>query len=54
MDNAPKVAFWMGRPIEDLSREELLEVIDALAARLSAQGREYHRTLDVLAGVKTA
>jgi hypothetical protein len=30
-DEIPKVHFWRGRPITELSRDELIEVIDYLA-----------------------
>lgn len=36
MTNEPKAHFWMGRPITELSRDELIEVIDYLS-RLHAE-----------------
>lgn len=32
MSEIPHVVTWMGRPIESLSRDELIEVIDWFAA----------------------
>jgi hypothetical protein len=30
---APSIMYWMGRPISDLSREELIAVIEHMAKR---------------------
>jgi len=32
---SPRVAYWMGRPIDELTKEELIEVIEFLARDLA-------------------
>lgn len=39
MSKIPMIHYWMGRPVTELSREELLEVVDHMARELAT-----HRT----------
>jgi hypothetical protein len=35
MSETPQVSFWMGRPVTELSREELIECVEYCARRLA-------------------
>lgn len=35
MSDTPQKMYWMGQPIDDLPRDELIQIISDLAAQLS-------------------
>ena len=52
MEGIRLITYWCGRPIDELSRDELLEAIGVLAADLrywQETAADYRKHLDVLA-----
>ncbi len=45
---------WMGRPIEDLSRDELLTVIRWQAEQMDRERQEHIRSMDFMSDVVRA
>lgn len=43
-----KVVTWKGKPIEEFTREELIEVINSLATALEQEQAAHRTTLDIL------
>lgn len=43
MSETPMICMWMGRRVDELSRDELLEVVQQLGRQLEAE-RESHRS----------
>lgn len=46
-DSTPMAATWMGRDINTLSREELIEVVFKLAADLDEARRSIHSIIEI-------
>ena len=47
--NTPTVAMWMGQPVEELSKEELLKVVDWCCKeiqRLQEERAKMHKFVD--------
>lgn len=43
-----KIVLWMGRPIEELSREELIDAVNLMAGQVEAERQMHMHTLDIL------
>ena len=47
MTKYPKIAMWMGEPIDDLPREKLLEIIHHLGGELEDARNSHAHTLSI-------
>ena len=45
-----KIATYCGKPIEQMTREELIDALNFLASQLTAEREEHAHQLDVLTG----
>ena len=46
----PQVSYWNGRPLTDLTRKELIEVVEELGRMLSREREHHGEELRVLSG----
>ena len=51
---APKVVTWMGRPVDELSRDELLAAVREAMRELEDERRAHRQTLTVWAACREA
>lgn len=47
MTDIPTVSFWMGRPLSELTKEELIEAVEYLGRELKVAHESHKRTLDM-------
>ena len=47
MTKEHKVTYWCGRPVEELSREELIEALNWCSAELERQRKDHERDVSV-------
>ena len=47
MTDVPMVHYWMGRPLTDLTREELIEAVITLARAVDSERQLHMHTLDI-------
>jgi hypothetical protein len=47
-----EVKYWMGRRIESLTREELIEVVNILCSQVDTQMKRHHKDLKTLSGLR--
>jgi hypothetical protein len=52
-DDVPTVTYYQGQPIEQLTREELIEAVKVLGANLNAAFERERRTHDLYRGLMT-
>ena len=45
-----KISTYLGKPIEQMTREELIDALNFFASQLTAEREEHARRLDVLTG----
>ena len=48
-----KISAYRGKPIEQMTREELIDALNFLASQLTAEREEHARQLDVFTGRTT-
>jgi len=47
MDDYPMISYWMGKPVTDYTKEELVEIVTILGREVKAEHDRHKGTLDL-------
>jgi hypothetical protein len=47
-DDLPKIAFWMGKPVTDYSKDQLVEIVAVLGRQLEHERKRHRIMFDCL------